>query len=70
MFVIFPKMRAISRGVSKPSIAALCNKKKLIGRDEYSRLMVYFFYPRKIFDPVMAGQMLNSGDLPIKIEVT
>ena len=43
MFVIFPKMRAILRGVSKPSIAALCNKNKLIGRDEYSRLMVYFF---------------------------
>ena len=42
---------------------------KLIGRDEYSRLMVYF-YPRPIFDPVMAGQMLNFGDLLVKIEVT
>ena len=30
----------------------------------------YIFYPRPIFDPVMAGQMLNFGDLLVKIEVT
>ena len=39
---IFKKIRAILRGVSKTSIAALYNKNKLIGRDEYSRLMVFF----------------------------
>ena len=42
MFVIFPKMPTILRGVLKPSVGALRNEDQLIGLDESLRLKVYF----------------------------
>ena len=42
MFIIYPKMWTILRGVPKSNIVVLRNKNQSIGLDEYSRLMVYF----------------------------
>ena len=42
--------------VSKLSVVELSWKDRRIAIDEYSRLVVFFFYIRSKFDPVMSGQ--------------
>ena len=46
-------------GVSKRSVVELRGKDQQIDLAEYSRLVVFCFGPRSIFDTVMAGQRSN-----------
>ena len=50
-------------GVSKLSVVELSGKNQRIALDEYSRLVVRFFGPRSIFDPVMRGQRSNFREI-------
>ena len=51
--------------VSKLSIVALREKHQSIALDEYSRLVVYFVYPRSTFDLVMAGKRSIFGEIGV-----